>query len=142
MDADCIFCRIVAGEVPATKVYEDTGTLAFLDIAPMASGHVLVIPKQHSTTITETSPSVLHQVIETVRRVAAAQVRGLSATGINVFQANGASAGQVVPHVHFHVIPRSGDEGTPRSWTPGAYDSTDEAAAVAQAIVSGLSGGD
>ena len=121
MSQDCVFCKIIRGDVPATKVYEDADVLAFLDISPVVKGHTLVIPKSHHNPITDTPTAVLQQLIAVVQRVARAQVAGLQACGINVSQANGESAGQVVPHIHFHVIPRFAADGPHHNWTPRTY---------------------
>ena len=126
MKSDCIFCKIVAGELPSTRVYEDADTLAFMDIGPVVKGHTLVIPKQHHDPLMATPPEVLKKLIVVVQKIAKAQVKGLGAIGINVTQANGRVAGQVVEHIHFHVIPRFADDMRARNWIPGAYDSSDE----------------
>jgi len=125
-EGDCIFCRIVAGELPATKVYEDPDTIAFMDIGPVVKGHTLVIPREHYNSIAETPPGVLQSVIAVVRKIARAQFAGLRADGISVTQANGRVAGQIVPHLHFHVIPRWGKDPAARNWAPGKYDSPGE----------------
>ena len=139
MSQDCVFCKIVRGEVPAAKVYEDQAVLAFLDISPVAKGHTLVIPRSHHNPITDTPTDVLQQLIAVVQRVARAQVAGLHACGINVSQANGESAGQIVPHLHFHVIPRFNDNGPHHNWTPRQYDDAremrDYADRIKQALV-------
>jgi histidine triad (HIT) family protein len=122
MTDDCIFCRIIAGEIPSATVYEDDSTLAFLDINPVSKGHVLVIPKTHCDRIYQAPPDVLANVIASVRRVARAQVDGLGAAGLSVSQANGEVAGQIVPHLHFHLIPRYEADLSDRNWHPGAYE--------------------
>lgn len=126
MNADCIFCKICAGELPASKIYEDEHVIAFMDIGPVSKGHALVVPKEHCNPITDASDEALQRTIVVVRKVADAQLRGLGADGINVTQANGAIAGQVVPHVHFHVIPRSESDGQGRNWIPGEYENPEE----------------
>ncbi len=125
MSDDCIFCKIVAGEIPSTQVYEDADTLAFMDISPLIEGHTLVIPKAHHDPITETPVEVLCRCMAVVKRVAQAQMDVLGADGVNVHQANGAAAGQVVPHLHFHVIPRFKDDGHHWNWNHKDYDSMD-----------------
>lgn len=135
---DCIFCKIVAGDIPATRVYEDDAVLAFLDIGPIVQGHTLVIPKAHFESLTTVPADLLARVIEAVQRVAAAQMAGLKADGVNVHQSNGAVAGQVVPHVHFHVIPRFEGDGHRWNWTAGRYDNSAEMAAVAERIRAAL----
>jgi len=134
MSEDCIFCKIVAGEIPSTRVYEDDDILAFMDIGPVIKGHTLVIPKAHFDPITDTPADVLQKVIAVVQKVARAQVAGLGADGINVTQANGRVAGQVVPHVHFHVIPRFEGDGHRWNWAAKAYDSPEETASFASRI--------
>jgi histidine triad (HIT) family protein len=134
MIEDCIFCKIVAGEIPSSKVYEDDDILAFMDIQPVVKGHALVIPKRHFPSITDIPDDALKLVIAGVKRIASAQRSALNADGINVTQANGAIAGQVVPHLHFHVIPRF--ENDPHSWTApqGSYDRPDEMQELARTI--------
>ena len=118
MNTDCIFCKIISGELPCTKIYEDDDTLAFLDIGPVAKGHTLVIPKQHADPIMDTPDDVLQKTIVVVKKVARALTKGLNANGINVTQANGHTAGQMVPHIHFHVIPRYNSGTKERNWRP------------------------
>ena len=138
MHADCIFCKIIQGHVPCTKVYEDEETLAFMDIGPVVKGHTLVIPKAHHNPITDTPLPVLQNLISVVQRIAHAQVKGLQADGINVSQANGRTAGQVVPHIHFHVIPRFASDGHHWNWIPRQYDSPAEMQDFAERIKQAL----
>lgn len=121
MSGNCVFCKIVEGAIPSTRVYEDSHVLAFMDIGPIVKGHVLVIPKAHHDPLTDLPPALLARVMEVVQRVAAAQTGALKADGVNVHQANGAAAGQVVPHVHFHVIPRFDGDGHRWNWAAGKY---------------------
>ncbi len=120
---DCIFCKIVAGEIPSCKVYEDELTLAFMDIGPLVKGHTLVIPKQHYDPLTDAPAEVLVACIQTVKRIMQAQQQALNCHGVNMHQANGAAAGQVVPHLHFHVVPRFADDGHHWNWKPQSYKS-------------------
>jgi len=131
---DCLFCKIVAGEIPCTTVYEDERVLAFMDIGPIVKGHVLVIPKAHYDPLTDAPAEVLAQCMAVVKKVAAMQMKGLQADGVNIHQANGAAAGQVVPHIHFHVIPRFKDDGHHWNWNASEYASFDEMNTVAQQI--------
>jgi len=124
--ADCVFCKIIAGKLPSAKVYEDADTMAFMDIGPVSKGHTLVIPKTHCDPLTAAPADVLQKTILTVQKIAKAQVKGLGAAAINVTQANGALAGQEVPHVHFHVIPRFERDGQTRNWIPGKYAGPNE----------------
>ncbi len=135
---DCVFCKIVAGEIPSTKVYEDDDVLAFMDIAPIVKGHVLVIPKHHHNPITDTPDETLAKIIAVVKKVANSQVKFLQADGINVTQANGRLAGQVIDHVHFHVIPRFNDDEHSWHMPQGRYDDDKEAAELAKSIKKGL----
>jgi histidine triad (HIT) family protein len=120
MADDCIFCKIVAGELPATKVYEDEGTLAFMDIAPWTRGHALVIPKAHSTDLGEISAEDLAAVAITAQRIAGLQKERLGAEGVNLLNCYGAAAWQTVFHTHVHVIPRYEGDGMRVPARPGA----------------------
>jgi len=111
MDSDCIFCKIVAGELPCEKVFENDHVLAFLDINPTSRGHTLVIPKEHSEGLLSTPAEALLEVASVLPQVAAAAVRATDAAGFNVLQSNGPCAGQVVPHIHFHIVPRHDGDG-------------------------------
>ncbi len=104
----CIFCRIVAGEAHSHPVWDDAGTLAFLDIHPLAAGHVLVIPKPHWENLFETPAPALAAVMDTAKRVAHAMRAALGPPGLGVYQLNGRAAGQSVFHYHVHLIPRHG----------------------------------
>lgn len=126
MKNECIFCRIVAGELPAVKIYSDDTVIAFMDINPVQKGHALVIPRKHYDPITATPDEVLAAMIRAAKAVAAAQIAALGAIGINVTQANGAAAGQIVPHIHIHIIPRCPNAADPGNWQPSAYRDNDE----------------
>lgn len=108
---DCIFCKIVKGEIPCSKVYEDENIFAFLDIAPVHKGHTLVIPKKHFETILDIPEQELKELILAVKKVAIAVEKGVDADGFVVTMSNKKAAGQVVPHAHFHIIPRFEDDG-------------------------------
>ena len=108
---DCIFCKIVRGEVPSFKVYEDEHTLAFLDIHPVHPGHTLVIPKEHAATIFDISAESWAQVQETVRKTASAIEKGTAADGVNLLMNNREHANQMVHHAHVHLIPRFKNDG-------------------------------
>ena len=117
----CVFCKMVAGEIPATKVYEDEAVLAFLDIGPISDGHTLVIPRQHCTRIDECDPAVLSAVAARLGRIARAVVAAMGADGYNVLSNNGSAAGQVVDHLHFHIIPRKTADGVLTQWPSYRY---------------------
>lgn len=106
-DTNNIFARILRGEIPAVKVYEDGKTLAFMDVMPQAEGHTLVIPKEAAENIFDLSPAGAASLIATTQKVAKAVRKGLNTPGLMIAQLNGSPAGQTVFHVHFHIIPRS-----------------------------------
>ncbi len=106
-DPNNIFAKIIRGEAPCFKVYEDNSTIAFLDIMPQAEGHTLVIPKERAETIFDLSPDSAAALITTTQKVAAAVKQVTKSPGILLAQLNGAAAGQSVFHIHFHIIPRS-----------------------------------
>ncbi len=117
---DCIFCKIIAGEIPCYKVYEDDDVLAFLDVAPVNYGHILVLPKKHFINMEDIPEQELCAVIKIVKKVGQAIKQGLSVPGYNVQVNNDPVAGQVVPHIHFHVIPRNEGDGL-KLWPQGKY---------------------
>lgn len=106
-DDQNIFARILRGELPAIKVYEDEQVLAFMDIMPQADGHTLVIPKTPAITLLDLPPDAAAYTIQVVQKIANAMKKGLDVPGIVLMQLSGESAGQTVPHVHFHLIPSS-----------------------------------
>ena len=103
---ECLFCKIIRGEISSRKVYEDADCIAFLDINPANPGHVLVVPKAHSENIYDVTENELKKAIIVVKKVAVDIKEKFNAQGINVMQNNGRIAGQIVSHIHFHVIPR------------------------------------
>ncbi len=108
---DCIFCKIVAGDTPSSKVFENEHVLAFLDIAPVRPGHVLVIPKEHYTSLLETPDEKLAEIVAAARKVANALMKTGLGEATTVSFNNGVAAGQVVFHTHVHVIPRAEGDG-------------------------------
>lgn len=106
-DDQNIFARILRGELPAIKVYEDDQVLAFMDIMPQAEGHTLVIPKSPAVTLLDLAPEAAAYTIQIVQKIAKAIEQALDVDGIVLMQLSGAAAGQTVPHVHFHLIPSS-----------------------------------
>lgn len=119
-DSSCIFCKIIAGEIPSHQIYEDKKYLAFLDIQPISRGHTLVIPKNHSTDLLHATPSERKGLLEVVAKIAPAIMEGAGASAFNVGINTGKDAGQIVFHTHVHIIPRSTRDGL-KSWgsTPG-----------------------
>ena len=107
-DSNNVFSKILRGDIPSVKVYEDDKTLAFMDVMPQADGHVLVIPKESAENIFDLSPEGAAALVKTTQKVAKAVKKGLGVSGLMVAQLNGRDAGQSVFHVHFHIIPRSG----------------------------------
>ncbi len=136
-DADCIFCKIVAGEIPCFKLYEDDATLAFMDINPVHPGHALAIAKDHHPDLFAIPPDLLAATVATVQRVAGAIQKTLSPPGMNVLQCNGVAAAQSVSHFHMHALPRHMDDGLAMNWglRPGNMD---EIAALAKDIRANL----
>ena len=106
-DQDNIFAKILRGELPCIKVYEDEKTLAFMDIMPQADGHTLVVPKEPAVDLLELSEGAAANLIVQVQKIATAVKQAMQAEGITIFQLNGEAAGQTVPHIHFHVLPGS-----------------------------------
>jgi len=113
---DCIFCKIVKGEIPAVKVYEDESVLAFMDINPINDGHTLVIPKKHAENIFEIEAKDLLAVMEVAHKIARAIKESLKPEALTVVQLNGRLAGQMVPHLHVHLIPRREGDALKVSW--------------------------
>jgi histidine triad (HIT) family protein len=111
VDGSCIFCKIVAGQLPCFKLLEDDTTIAFMDINPLNPGHALAVAKGHWPTVDVIPADVLGDVARTAQRVAKAVIGELQPNGVNLMQSNGPGAGQTVPHLHIHIIPRqSGDK--------------------------------
>ncbi|MFZ7319041.1 HIT family protein [Comamonas jiangduensis] len=112
----CIFCKIVAGEIPAAKVYEDDLTVAFMDIGQVNPGHVLVASKRHAVTVLDLTAEEAAAVMQTAQRIAHAAQQAFAPDGITLFQANGAAGGQTVFHFHMHVLPRHEGDGMALTW--------------------------
>jgi len=136
--ADTIFGKILRGEIPCHKLYEDERVLAFLDVAPLSPGHTLVIPKEPAVTIDQLSDESAAAIGRVLPRLARAIMRVTGTSDYNVLQNNGSAAHQVVMHVHFHIIPKpSPAAGLGVGWPAGALDHT-EAAALAKQIAAAL----
>jgi histidine triad (HIT) family protein len=116
MDTDCVFCKIIEGEIPSMRVYEDDRTLAIMDINPVNSGHCLVIPKAHAPTLWDADPVDLQAAITAAQKVAVALKTVVKPDGLNMLQANGSAAFQSVPHYHLHLIPRWNNDGKGFDW--------------------------
>ena len=130
----CIFCSIVRGDIPASVVYEDEQVLAFLDIEPIQKGHVLVIPKLHITNLFDVPEGLYGPLFRAAQLVARAQKKGLGADGVNLLQNNGSAAGQVIDHVHLHLIPRYEGDGLHWSWQSDGYKNRAETQETAAKI--------
>ncbi len=115
-DGSCIFCKIVAGQVPCFKLHEDATTIAFMDINPAAPGHALAVAKGHWPTVDVIPAEMLGAVAATAQRVARAALKALEPAGLSLVQANGVGAAQSVPHLHVHVIPRAVNDGLLINW--------------------------
>ena len=118
-DPNCIFCKIIAGTIPCFKLYEDTKTLAFLDINPANPGHALVVPKAHAQNLYSSADTDLAAVMASARRVASAIEAVVKPYGLNLLQANGPGAAQSVFHLHVHIIPRMKDDNLTMNWQIG-----------------------
>jgi histidine triad (HIT) family protein len=139
VNEDCIFCKIVAGKIPCTKVYEDERALAFMDVSPLNEGHLLVVPKEHFGNIVEIDPGLYGHLYALVCKMAKAVQASVGPEGMNVMQLNGEAGNQVVPHLHIHLVPRwTGDGLTICAWDPVA-GRKEEIVAVAQQIKNKIS---
>lgn len=129
-DPDCLFCKIITGEVPGQIVAEDEGAVAFMDINPATRGHLLVVPRAHARNLLEAQPEDLQATILTAQRMARQITERLGADGVNLLNSCGAAAWQTVFHFHIHVIPRYDDDPLRLPWVPAPGD-PDEISAVA-----------
>lgn len=129
-DPDCVFCKIVAGELPATIVDEDERTVSFMDINPATRGHALIVPRRHAQDLLSVDPADLCATMATAQRLAGRMSERLGAAGINVINSCGAAAWQTVFHFHLHVIPRYADDPLRLPWAPTAGDASEIAAAA------------
>lgn len=127
----CLFCRIVAGEIPSRMVFESSTMRAFLDAFPTSAGHVLVVPKQHVATMLEADETLLADWIQTTKKVALAVKAASGADGINLIQNNGEAAGQVIPHLHMHIVPRYAGDGL-KHWPGKPLDEKEGEAMMAK----------
>lgn len=136
-DPTCIFCRIIAGEIPCYKVYEDDAVLAFLDIGPLVPGHTLVIPKTHCATIMESPPELLAEIARRLPGISRAVTGAVGAPACHVLVNNGSDAMQSVHHLHFHILPRGVGESFQMPWPAGKLDkeaATQLAKIISQAV--------
>jgi len=131
-DPDCLFCKIVAGELPSERIDEDERTVAFMDISPATRGHALVIPRAHAVDLLEVAPKDLAAVALAAQRLAKRVSERLGADGVNLLNSCGPAAWQTVFHFHVHVIPRYADDPLKLPWTPGPGDPQEIASAAAE----------
>ncbi|MCC7191990.1 MAG: HIT family protein [Phycisphaeraceae bacterium] len=134
-DPNCLFCKIVAGQIPCHRVYEDANVLAFLDIGPLARGHTLVIPKAHFVTLDQMTPQDVSVCTAVLPKLSRAVCRATGATAWNILQNNGSAAQQSIGHVHFHIIPRAGGDTIGYRWNAGKLDAAD-----AQSLIEKITG--
>ena len=131
---DCIFCRIVKGEIPCSKVYEDEHVLAFLDLNPAAHGHALVVPKKHAATLADLEPGTGDALLQAMRKIGGAQRQAAGAEGFNCLQNNFPAAGQEVMHLHWHVIPRRSGDRLIEPWKPNKYADMEQMNGMAEKL--------
>jgi histidine triad (HIT) family protein len=131
-DPDCLFCKIVAGEIPSQRVDEDERTVAFMDINPATRGHALVIPRRHVANLLEIEADDLEATVAAAQRLARAVSERLGADGVNLINSCGPAAWQTVFHFHVHVIPRYEGDPLKLPWTPSPGDPDEIAAAADQ----------
>ena len=137
MNQESIFCKIIGGQIPAAKIYDRGGVYAFLDIAPVNKGHALVVPKTHHETLFDLPEDLGREILVALKVVGQAVMSATGASGLNVGMNNFESAGQLVHHAHFHLIPRHAGDGL-TLWTQHAYESVEDMQKLAQAIRSAI----
>ncbi len=119
---ECLFCKMVAGQIPVAKIYEDETVLAFLDIGPISDGHTLVIPKQHFEKLHDCPTELFGRFGSRLGKIAGAVAVAMSSDGYNVLCNNGRAAGQLIGHLHFHIIPRNAGDGLFDRWPAYGYE--------------------
>ena len=124
-DCNCIFCKIANGEIPSATLYEDDEFRVILDLNPAAKGHSLILPKEHYANLFEIPEDVLGRAAVVAKKVSGKLFTALHATGLNLVQNNGRSAGQTVFHFHLHMIPRYDDDNVKVGWVPGSLTEQD-----------------
>jgi len=119
---ECVFCKIVKGDIPSAKLYEDENILAFLDIMPANKGHALVIPKKHYEVLVDIPIDELEKLMDELKKITEAVIEATKAEGFNILMNNKKVAGQLVPHAHFHIVPRFSDDGLEFKWPSKKYE--------------------
>ncbi len=120
-DPSCVFCKIIAGQIPFLRIFEDDAILAFLDIGPLAEGHLLIIPRQHYRRLEQMPAEAISAITRHLPTLARAVLKATGSGAYNVLQNNGLESGQAVDHVHFHIIPRKAADGLGYRWNSGKY---------------------
>jgi histidine triad (HIT) family protein len=133
MLSNCIFCKIIKGDIPSATVYEDEYFKAIMDISPAAKGHIIILPKQHSDNLLELDADSASRALLVAQKIARAQMEELKCDGVNLLQNNGEAAGQTVNHFHIHLIPRYNGDEVAIEWPHGTY-AEGEAAELAESI--------
>ena len=123
---NCIFCKIAAGEIPSTTLYEDEEFRVILDLGPASKGHALILPKEHYANIYEIPDELASKAIILAKKMAGIMTRALNCDGFNIVQNNGEPAGQTVFHFHVHLIPRYEDDQVGLTWNPGSLTEEDK----------------
>ncbi|MBW2984017.1 HIT family protein [Candidatus Woesearchaeota archaeon] len=121
MTENCIFCKIVKGDIPCAKIFEDDKVVAFLDIAPANKGHALIVTKKHYENLLDVSDEVLWDLMNKAKKIARAMSSAIGAEGFNILMNNKKVAGQLVPHAHVHIIPRFKGDGIKLNWKTKKY---------------------
>ncbi|MBR9700300.1 HIT family protein [Candidatus Woesearchaeota archaeon] len=134
---DCIFCKIIKGDIPCTKIYESENFFAFLDISPVSEGHTLLIPKQHCTNLLDVPEHLGTELLEVGQKIGRAILQATGADGFNFILNNGKAAGQAVFHAHFHIVPRKMGDGLV-DWHHGTKVEDSELAGVREKILEKL----
>ncbi len=134
----CIFCKIIAGAIPSVKIYEDDLVYAFLDISPINFGHTLVIPKEHHVSCATVPEMVAGRMFHVGSRIGVALRRAFDYDAFNLHLADGSAAGQVVNHVHLHVVPRGVEDGFRWNWRQLEYESAEKRAELAAEVINKL----
>ena len=137
MNTDCLFCKIIKGEIPSAKVYEDEHSFAFLNIRPINPGHTLLVPKKHFANLYEMPDEILANLAPIIKKLGVAIKKAVSADGINIGMNNDPAAGQLVFHAHIHIMPRFKNDGH-EHWHGTPYKNDAEIKTVAENIVSKL----
>ena len=126
MNESCLFCEIAARRIAASVVYEDDNVMAFLDVNPLALGHVLLITKAHCETLFDVPENIFYDLFSAAQKIAVAQTKVLGAEGVNWLQNSGKAAGQEIFHFHIHLIPRMVEDGVGWNWKPSSYKISEE----------------